>query len=206
MARVFLSYRRVEPDQSVAKFIHRHLVDLDHNIFLDAGISVGTDWHKEIQLNIEQSEWFIPFVSSHYLSSEYIVRQELLVAGRLLKQKKMRGILPINLAYDGDLPEAVKKVLGQLQWIKWRRSEDTLGVAKNLASRLPPSNLLVKGMRPFSLTDGSIFENLGRAEQVVRFTSLLKQAANRLILLHGISDCGKSSLVKAGVVPKMPHR
>ncbi len=206
MAKVFLSYRHVEPDQSIAKFVYRYLADCDHDVFFDAeDLSVGAFWHKEIRASVEQAEWFIPLISLSYLNSPYILEHELSVATELLKKKKIEGILQVNLAFDGTPPGPVKDVVTQIQFLKWRSSDDTPKLAQDLAERLPPPRVLVKGMRPFSATDGPLFENLGRAERISQFVAALNEPANRLILLHGVSGSGKTSFIKAGVLSKVKN-
>jgi len=206
MPRVFLSYRHVEPDQSIAKFIYRYLVDRDHDVFFDSvDIPVGAFWNKEIKTNVERTEYFVPLVSLAYLNSPYILEHELSVAARLLKNKKIEGILQVNLAFDGKPPDAVQDVVNQIQFFKWRSPDDTSEVARSLAAILPAPKILVKGMRSFTSADAAQFLQLGRAERVSQFVALLSQPANRLTLLHGVSGSGKTSFIKAGVLPQMRH-
>jgi hypothetical protein len=204
MPRVFLSYRHVEPDQSIAKYIYRYLTDLDHEVFFDSeNLSVGTFWHKEIRSKIERAEWFIPLISLAYLNSPYILEHELSVAAQRLKAEQIEGILQVNLAFDGTPPDAVKEVVTQIQFLKWKSPDDTPELARDLAEKLPSPRLLVKGMRSFGVTDGPQFEQLGRADQISQFITLLNQQTNRLTLLHGVSGSGKTSFIKAGVLPKI---
>ena len=89
MARVFISYRHVEPDQTVARLLYHHLSDLDHDVFLDTkDIPIGAFWDKEISENVRRAEFFIPLVSSSYLFSPYIIEKELQVAARSLAEKR----------------------------------------------------------------------------------------------------------------------
>jgi hypothetical protein len=55
------------------------------------------------------------------------------------------------------------------------------------------------GLRPFEADEWSIF--FGRERMVDEVIDRL--AAHRLVLIHGSSGSGKSSLVRAGVLPKL---
>ena len=66
--------------------------------------------------------------------------------------------------------------------------------------RLPPSPY--PGLRPFQKAEWPIFFGRERmTEDVIRL--LLKK---RLLLVHGVSGNGKSSLIKAGVLPRFRAR
>jgi hypothetical protein len=55
------------------------------------------------------------------------------------------------------------------------------------------------GLRPFEAEEWSIF--FGREQMIDEVIERL--SANRLVLLHGSSGTGKSSLVRAGILPKL---
>jgi WD40 repeat protein len=204
MARVFISYRHVEPDQAVARFLYHHLSSLDHDVFFDAhDIPVGSYWDKEIGENVRRAEFFVPLVSSSYLFSEYILEKELKVAAGLLRDGQIEQILQVNLAYDGDPPEAVREVVSQIQHFKWRGPADTPRLCEEVASRLPAAESMMKGMRAFVAADERLFSQLGREEEVSAFLALLRDIPEPYVLLHGVSGAGKTSFLKAGVVPRL---
>ena len=203
MSRVFISYRRVEPDQTVARLLFHHLSDLDHDVFFDsAGIPIGSYWDKEIAENVRRSECFIPLVSSSYLFSPYIIEKELKVAAKLLSEQKIERILQVNLAFDGEPPDAVREVVSQIQHFKWRSPADTPRLCREIAAQLPSAELLVKGMRPFLTADQKLFSQLGREENIAAFLTQLRGPAP-VVVLHGVSGAGKTSFLKAGVAPRL---
>ena len=109
----------------------------------------------------------------------------------------------MNLAYNGDPPPAVRDVISQIQYFNWRGPDDTPQLCEEIATGLPASEVLVKGMRPFSTTDEKSFSQLGRDDEVAAFL-LLKESPTPCILLHGVSGAGKTSFLKAGIAPRLP--
>ena len=63
------------------------------------------------------------------------------------------------------------------------------------------------GLRPFDVDEHRVF--FGRSEEVARLAGLLRSPAERVegavLLVVGSSGCGKSSLVRAGLVPVMAN-
>jgi len=58
------------------------------------------------------------------------------------------------------------------------------------------------GLRPFEVDEWSIF--FGREQMVDEVIDRL--AAHQLVMIHGSSGSGKSSLVRAGVLPKLARQ
>jgi WD40 repeat protein len=204
MARIFISYRHVEPDQTVAKFLHHYLSNLDHEVFYDKeGLTIGSLWDKEITNSVEHAQWFIPIVSLAYLNSQYILDKELSPAAKLFKQGKIERILQVNMAYDGKPPEAVAEVVEQVHFFKWKSPADTPSLAENISKIIPLPQIMVKGMRPFTETDWTLFQNLGRHEEITRCLELLKDDSIRYAQIHGVSGAGKTSFIRAGLVPSL---
>lgn len=206
MTKIFISYRKVKPDSEIASYIHRYLEELGYEVFLDKDdIKGGDDWHKKIRENIENSSYFVALVSLSYLNSDYIVKHEFNIAASLLKQGKIK-LLQVNLAYDGEPPSAVATIVRSIQFIKWRGREDTPHTAETIASLLPPIEVFIRGMRSYNGYESSIFSQLGRQKEI---ESCLASIANNKLsyfILHGISGAGKSSFVKAGLIPDLGDR
>jgi len=46
MARVFISYRHVQPDERIARALEQALTKARHAIFIDSGIEIGSEWAR----------------------------------------------------------------------------------------------------------------------------------------------------------------
>src|SRR3954465_2639211 len=70
-----------------------------------------------------------------------------------------------------------------------------LAVTPELPAELPPEPY--PGLRPFEPSEWAIF--FGREPMIDEVIARL--AKRHLVIIHGASGCGKSSLVRAGVFP-----
>src|SRR5215213_5228355 len=70
--------------------------------------------------------------------------------------------------------------------------------ARNLGATAMPANPFV-GLRPFERKEGLLF--FGRREQTKELLSILH--ATRFMAVVGSSGCGKSSLIRAGLIPNL---
>ena len=73
---------------------------------------------------------------------------------------------------------------------------DTI-LTPSAASALPPNPF--PGLRPFQEQDASVF--FGRRRQYVRMLNILRR--EQFLAVVGTSGCGKSSLVRAGLIPEL---
>src|SRR5262245_66096560 len=102
-ARIFISYKRVEPDISVAREVFEALSQ-QHDVFIDQIIPVGVRWGERIETEIRQADVFIVFLSADSIGSEMVVA-EISTAYQLTKSHVGRPIiLPIRLAYRAPFP------------------------------------------------------------------------------------------------------
>ena len=74
----------------------------------------------------------------------------------------------------------------------------TLGKSKEMSEKLPALNP-VPGLRPFEMEDKFLF--FGREEQVGELLSRLRKS--QFLAVLGPSGSGKSSLVRAGLLPQL---
>jgi hypothetical protein len=123
-ARIFISYKRVEPDLSVAREVFEALRQ-QHDVFIDQIIPVGVRWGERIEAEIHQADVFIAFLSADSIGSEMVVA-EISTAYQLTKSQGGRPvILPVRLAYRGPFPYPLSAYLDAINWAFWQDPEDT---------------------------------------------------------------------------------
>ena len=79
-------------------------------------------------------------------------------------------------------------------------NDDVLVPDRLLATARPPQPY--PGLRPFEMEEWSIF--FGREPMIDQVIELL--ARQRLVVVHGASGSGKSSLIRAGVLPRLARQ
>ena len=118
-ARLFISYKRVEPDHSVAREVFEALGQ-HHDVFIDQIIPVGVRWGERIEAEIRQADVFIAFLSADAICSEMVVA-EISTAYQLTKSQGGRPvILPIRLAYRAPFPYPLSAYLDAINWASGR--------------------------------------------------------------------------------------
>jgi hypothetical protein len=143
-ARVFISYKRdANPDQPLAAKVFQALASQGHRVFIDQTMRTGTEWAKEIESQIRQSDFLIVFLTDVSIRSE-MVKGEVEIA-----RKQAQGlagkprVLPVRLAYAGPLPYPLNAYLDPIQYAIWRGESDTARLLQELQE--------VVGGRPVAL-------------------------------------------------------
>jgi hypothetical protein len=122
--RIFISYKRVEPDASVAREVFEALSQ-QHDVFIDQIISVGVRWGERIEAELHQADVFIAFLSAESMHSE-MVTAEVAMAYHLTKSRGGRPvILPVRLAYREPFQYPLRAYLDAINWAFWQGPEDT---------------------------------------------------------------------------------
>lgn len=109
VAKVFISYRRSEPDHSVAKEIENYLVTRGVAVFRDAQIRIGEEWADSIDEHLASSRFLVLLISKASMESGS-VREEIVRA-----HQRGLSILPIRLD-SSELPYHVASIIGALQF------------------------------------------------------------------------------------------
>ena len=208
MSAIFISHS--SKDTLWAERIAAWLREQGHqSLFLDFdpqnGIPAGRDWDKELHHQLRRCRAVIALVSEHFVASEWC-KGEAWIASNLGK-----SIFPVKVGAS-ELPQ----MLCRHQAIDLTTDPDAglRGLARGLleAGLDPSSGFTWDASRPpypglmaFQEADAPVFFGRGREIQdgLDRLHNLRRYGGKALLVLLGASGCGKSSLVRAGIVPRL---
>ncbi|BBX72076.1 nSTAND1 domain-containing NTPase [Mycolicibacterium psychrotolerans] len=205
MANVFISHNSADNDWAQQIFAwleqdgHRLFLDTD----LDDGLAVGTDWERRLFERLRWADAVVCVVSPNYVGSIWCAAEigasmalgvQLLpvsVGGNAVQHKMLETIQGVDAVKDPDaacaaLRSRLKVIAGGGGW-GWPDGK-------------PP----YPGLRAFELGDHRVF--FGRTREIVSLTKRLRsseRAQPAILLVVGASGSGKSSLVRAGVLPRV---
>ena len=117
--KIFISYRHVNPDEDLAKFLVDFLEQRGHRVFIDNQMLIGIDWVKDIESHIKAAEAFLVLLSKDSIRSD-MVRQEVKLAHEMIRQKPGYKILPVRIDYNGALPYDLASYLDRYQYALWQ--------------------------------------------------------------------------------------
>ncbi len=125
-ARVFVSYRRQEPDKDLAQKFADALKRAGHEVFIDTGILLGTKWPKRIPEALNETDFLLLLLSREAANSE-MVTEEVMLASELAEEGGRPAILPIRLRYplSEPLPHLLSARLRSIQQELWTDERDT---------------------------------------------------------------------------------
>lgn len=136
MNKVFISYRHVQPDDKIARFLGSFLQERGLEVFIDNQISVGTKWIDEIEQRLLSSNFFIVLLSTEAIRSDFI-RQEVKMAYELSRSSKGGfAIFPVRIGFMGELPYDLSAYLGPIQFAVLEADDDYEIVCKQLITAI----------------------------------------------------------------------
>jgi AAA-like domain/TIR domain len=125
LAKLFISYKRSMPaDEKLAHAIRDSFQAAGHEVFIDVGMKVGTDWVAEITQRIKWCDFLIVLLSKPAVESE-MVQAEVRLAHHRRGHDGRPGILPIRVNYTDVLDYELDAYLGRIQNVKWTDDGDT---------------------------------------------------------------------------------
>ncbi|MDY7231369.1 AAA-like domain-containing protein [Hyalangium rubrum] len=137
MARVFISYKHTEPDSSVARALDQALRQAGHDVFVDLTLPVGVEWAKQIEAELQRTDFLVALLSGRSLQSEMTL-EEIGTAWRLKK-----GLLPVRLAWREPFKYPLSAWLNPINWAFWDEPSDTPRVAEELLRAIAGATLPV---------------------------------------------------------------
>ena len=203
---IFLSHSST--DKSVAEELRRQLQRRGHHAqFLDtdreAGIPAGATWQKVILNRLGAASALVVLWSRNADRSKWVFAE---VAIAQVLEKHV--VIPVRLD-DTPLPD----VLSSLQALN---VDPTTPDFSRLINELEKRGIEPRpsiegrkqpypGLHPFGEADAGVF--CGRNDELKNFLEILRNAVGqrnpRLLLMLGLSGSGKSSLLRAGLTPKL---
>jgi hypothetical protein len=211
MPAIFISHS--SRDNEVADKIKAWLASLGfERVFLDfdkdTGLDAGDDWSKRLYAELTRCHAVMVALTPSWLASKWCFAE--------LQQASALGkvLLPVICAPLGE-----HKVLPEVQavdLIDWnpeglKRIEKRLfEIADELARGFvfPANRPPYPGIYAFEAEDAAIY--FGRDEEtravIEKLDARRAQGGARLLLIIGASGAGKSSLLKAGVLPQLARR
>lgn len=201
-AHVALLYKRnAEPDEHVLRLLEGALTAEGYNVFVDRNMKVGVEWAKEIEWQVRTADAVVPLLSQASMSSEMLA-YELQIAHEAAQRSGKPRVLPVRVAYEGALPEAITSVLAHIQYALWSGPDDDQRLASELLNALgSPDSSAVGAERKIEPPGGAV--PLDSKFYLVRPTDALFLEALRrrdsIVLVKGARQMGKTSVLARGL-------
>lgn len=211
MARIFLSHSTSDPDETRKWESWLSSAELEHSVFVDWKIDTGKDWEKEIYREIEKAHAVVLLVTPDWHTSNWCFT-EFRLARSL--EKTIFPIIPESAPPDTTL---VSPDIQHFDLRKGDPEEKRRRLAEEINNNLsleaqrwhpwPKERTPFPGLTAFQEDDAAVY--FGRDPEISKLVELLNQpTGTRFVTLLGASGTGKSSLLRAGLIPelKRPHR
>ena len=207
MTSLFISHS--SRDQVAAQRVHQWLRNAGYQaLFLDFdpsdGIPAGRRWEAELYAQLRRTDGVIFLASADSVASKWCF------AELSLARSLGRPVFPLRLDTVAWL-----HLLQDMQWIDLTADETSFGQLRDglhHAGLRPgdsfawdPARSPFPGLKPFDWQDAAVF--FGREQEIRRLiqllTSTLLRGPGRFVAIAGPSGSGKSSLLRAGLLPRL---
>jgi WD40 repeat protein len=180
-------------------------------LFLDfdpeQGIPAGRNWERELYAQLRKADAVIFLASAASIASRWCFAEV------SLARSLNKPIFPLRLDADARL-----ELLDDAQWIDLAEGEQVYarlweglrqaGLDPTDSFAWDPTRRPYPGLEPFAPQDAAVF--FGREHEIERLLELVQPTlqrgvAGRLVAIFGPSGSGKSSLVRAGLLPRLEN-
>jgi energy-coupling factor transporter ATP-binding protein EcfA2 len=204
---LFLSHSGA--DSAAAKELARRLREADLKVWLDLDeLQPGDAWMAKLEEALQQASAFAVYVGSSGIQ-RWVDREVRVALERSTADPAFR-IIPI-LGDGAADPQTLPFFLRQHQVVDFRREISSAELKRLIGaildqkpeavSLLPPGTAPFRGLEYFDVEHAHLF--YGRDEDTQELLEKLR--ADRFLAVVGASGSGKSSLVRAGLIPAL-HR
>ena len=209
MASLFISHS--SSDQDAAQRLEERLqAEGFVALFLDfdpeQGIPAGRNWERELYAQLRKTDAVIFLASAASVASQWCFAEVSLARslGKPVFPLSLEGGVRLALLEDAQWVDLADGELAFTQlWAGLRRAR--LDPTDSFA--WDPNRRPYPGLEPFAPQDAAVF--FGRDQQIERLLELvqptLQHGAGRLVAIVGPSGSGKSSLLRAGLLPRLEH-
>jgi WD40 repeat protein len=214
MSTLFISHSSL--DNEAAERLRARLAEQGHqSVFLDfdpeRGIRAGASWEQTLYTKLRACRAVVALLTDNYLASQWCFAEVALarMEGKEIfalrmepwsEQTRLPSILTehqlIDLRTGQDEDEAYRRL---------RNGFKARGIVPREHREWGPEDSPYPGLRAFEEKDAPIF--FGRETEILAGVELLnrvrRQGYPRLVMVLGSSGSGKSSLARAGIVPRL---
>ncbi|MEI6297510.1 MAG: AAA-like domain-containing protein, partial [bacterium] len=122
------------PDQQLAERLVKALEAGGHSVFWDTKLQVGQRWADEIGQHLRAAQFFVVLLSAASVTSEWVLK-EIRLAHKLSHAKPSPlKILPVRVAYQGNLPGRLAANLDHIQYSRWETPADDQRVVSEIVA------------------------------------------------------------------------
>ncbi|MGW6934213.1 nSTAND1 domain-containing NTPase [Lentzea sp. NPDC054927] len=199
MTVLFISHS----SRDLAQRVHDRLVAEGYGaVFLDVdpadGIAAGRDWERELYGQLRRADAVV------FIGTDAAVGSRWCHAELVLARSIGKPVFPINAG-------ATHPLLNDVQWVdladvaRLPHGLRRAGLDPQDSFAWDPARSPYPGLASFTSADAAVF--FGRGNEIEHLqrllTPTLERGANRFVAIVGPSGSGKSSLVRAGLLPRL---
>jgi hypothetical protein len=207
LASLFISHSSSDRD-AAQRLVERLRAEGFAALFLDfdpeQGIPAGRNWERELYAQLRKTDAVIFLASTASVISPWCFLELGLARslGKPIFPLRLEGDARLDLLDDAQWIELADGELAFTQlWAGLRR----VGLDPADSFAWDPTRRPYPGLEPFSPQDAAVF--FGRDQQIKRLLELvqptLQHGGGRVVAIVGPSGSGKSSLLRAGLLPRL---
>ena len=208
MTAIFISHSNAEPDRAEAAAMRDALAEVGYeNVFLDlTGLRAMQEWESQLYRQLAVAD-VVVFLHSRASASSPWCQREIGIA-RFRHQSVL--VVPIEDCSSSTLLSTVQ----QLRYRPGREQRhaevvhalDQSGYGPETSYRWDVHASPYPGLAPFEADRAAVF--FGREQDIRELEGYLNpdRATSAVILIAGASGTGKSSLIRAGLLPRLRRR